>query len=326
MSVWRILFLNSHPLYANGLAAGLSQIGHEVHIFNPALVPRQQHGQAVGQLIDSLRPDIVISVGYVNHFMDAAAVLSAIRCRPVFHVYWATEDRPFHDQISVPCARFAHAVFTLDSGCIPRYQSLGLPAEVLPFACNPAMHHTYPPNASFAHDIVLLCNNTPAGGTFRQTSLINLLQPFLGGGYDLAVWGHNWESPFADGVILPPRYYHGVLSYESSVKAASSAKIVLGPQWDIFSPTQVSCRTFETLGAGGFMLTSDVSGVHHFFQHNVHLVTTDCPARTKELIDRYLADAAGRRVIAVQGQCLVHNQHTYLQRARQFTEAITRWR
>ena len=326
MSVWRILFLNAHPLYANGLAAGLRQIGHDVRIFDPGPIPRYLHGRAVGELIDAVRPDIVLSMGHVEHFMDSTAVFDAIRHRRSYHVYWATEDRSFHERISLPCARSARAVFTLDAGCLPRYRTLGIPADLLPFACNPAVHHGYPIDRTLAHDLVLLGNNTPAWGAYRQKALIDLLQPFLGGGYDLAVWGYGWEEPFAAGYTLPKRFHYGRLSYEDAVRAACSARIVLGPQWDASSPTQVSCRTFETLGAGGFLLTSDVPGVRALFQDGVHLATTDSPGRTNALVEHYLSSQDERRAIAARGQSLVHAQHTYVHRACQFTAAVSRWR
>lgn len=326
MSGWRILFLNASPLYADGLAAGLREAGHEVHLFDPTSMPRYCHGEAVASMIEAVRPEIAVSMGHAEFFMDAAAVFAEIKRHGIFHVYWATEDRPFHRQISLPCAAYAQAVLTIDSGSLPHYQARGIPAEVLPFACNPAIHHDYPPDPALVHDLVLIAHNTPAGGTYRQKSLINLLLPFLDGGYDLAVWGAAWDQPFVRGLTLPARFYQGVLSYEDAARAVSSAKIVLGPQWDAFSATQVSCRTFEILGSGGFLLTADVPGVRYFFRHGIHLLTTDSPGRTKTLVQQYLADEAGRRGIAAQGRNLVYARHTYLHRARQFEAAMERWR
>ena len=326
MSAWRILFLNAHPLYASCLADGLRQIGCDVTIVDPGSVPRQEQGNMVGEQIDVIRPDIVISIGYVEHYMDARAVFDAISRRRVYHVYWATEDRPFHQKISLPCARFAHAVFSIDLECLPAYRALGIPAEFLPFACNPALHRVYPKENLPVHDLVLIAHNTPAHHTYRARSLINLLQPFMYGDYDLAVWGYRWDKPYARGLTLPPRFYQGVLSYEEAARAPGWANIMLGPQWDAHSRTQASCRTFEILGAAGFLLTADVPGVRHFFENGVHLVTTDGPARTKALVDRYLADAEARGAIAARGRALVYAEHTYLHRARQFPAAIERWR
>jgi len=307
-----------------GLAAGLNQAGHKVHLFDPTTIPRYCHGEAVSQLIEDIHPDLVVNMGQMDFFMDAEAVLDQIRRHRVFHVYWATEDRPFHRRVSVPFARFAQVVLTIDASCVPYYQAMGLQADILPFGCNPAIHCHREPEPILAHDLALIAHNTPAGGTYRPRSLTNLLLPFLSGDYDLAVWGCGWDRPFAKGLTLPTRFYHGILSYEDAAKAASSAQIILGPQWDAVSPTQVSCRTFETLGSGAFLLTADVPGVRRFFQDGVHLATTDSPARTKALVEQYLPAMAERKAIAACGQSLVHAKHTYLERAQQFQTIIER--
>ncbi len=325
MSGWRILFLNPSPLYRLGLADGLTQEGHEILFFDPNSLPRFRHAEAVASIIAQSAPDLALSIGNMAFHTDTEAVYGEIRRRGLFHVYWATEDKPFHARVSLPCARNAQGVFTIDAGCLPAYVKLGIPAALLPFACNPAVHLPSAPEPGLAHDLAMVAHNTPAQGSFRARSLHDLLLPFLDGGYDLAVWGCGWEQPFARGLKLPKHFHYGVLPYEEAARAVASAKIVLGPQWDDSSPTQVSCRTFETLAAGALLVTSDVPGVRHLFADGTHLLVSDGPARSRELVDRFLDDANGRAAIAASGRDLVLERHTYRHRAGQFTETVGRW-
>ena len=104
-------------------------------------------------------------------------------------------------------------------------------------------------------------------------------------------------------------WLHGYLPYPDAHKVYNSAKIVIGPQNQL---TQVTQRTYEILGSGGFLLTSDTPEIRRLFKPGKDLVVSRSAKQTRNLVRYYLKHPKQRERIRKQGKITVlrHNYKT----------------
>jgi len=107
----------------------------------------------------------------------------------------------------------------------------------------------------------------------------------------------------------------GAIPFADTFHVYKNTKINLNLQNENRFSTQVTSRTFEILGCGGFQLTMRTPAVERLFTHGRHLVMSASPAETVELVDYYLAHEEERRAIAAAGRAAVLAAHTYDKRA-----------
>jgi hypothetical protein len=92
-------------------------------------------------------------------------------------------------------------------------------------------------------------------------------------------------------------------------------------------PSSLNMRVYEAMASGCLLLTDDRADVHALFTEGEHLLVYRSPADLRQLVERYLADAAGCRRIATAGRERVLAAHTYdvrLQGVRPRIEAFVR--
>ncbi|MNM77949.1 hypothetical protein D3C81_898260 [compost metagenome] len=58
------------------------------------------------------------------------------------------------------------------------------------------------------------------------------------------------------------------------------------------------------------------------FENHVHLTYSSSPEETKEIMDFYLNNEDARNKIALAGQKLVYEKHTYKQRVNEIINAL----
>ncbi|MHB1420563.1 MAG: CgeB family protein [Bacillota bacterium] len=315
----RILTLHDQPLYTNGILAGLQELGYIVRVED--LMPHHQemHSSIIHQLIDDFKPDLVFNPGWCHDRINLEAMFEILKSKGIPHVYWASEDPTFHRQVSLPIANKSIFTFTTTEEYLPRYRRRGLKAELLQFGCNPSLHKKWPLDNRYVHDIVLVAHNYvfkeySTWLPFRLRSNQVMVTPLVEQEYDLRVWGLWWNDLGAE-VCIPYRFCGGTLDYQEMPKVYSSAKIVLGVQFDNSSRTQTSCRPFEALACGAFHLTICTPSLQRLFRNHRHLVWSNSAEETRELADYYLHHHAAREKIALAGQREVYRRHTYKQRA-----------
>lgn len=114
------------------------------------------------------------------------------------------------------------------------------------------------------------------------------------------------------GEPVPLEWLHGYLDYLETNKVYSSADIIIGLQ---NHRTQVTQRTYEILGAEGFLLTSDTPEIRRLFQPGRDLVVSSSAEETIDLVRYYLKKPAEREKISRQGKETVEKYHTYKHRA-----------
>ncbi len=316
-----ILFTGEAPLIKYGLLSGFEELGHncmflhgEYRLFDK---PSEKQGPILEKALAEFRPDMAITEGASG--LDIKVVSKILRKHGIFHVYWAIEDPPHFNSISLPFARQCDYTFTTAAECIPKYHKNGLRADLLMFGCNPKYHRQVEPDPKYSHDIALVASNYDC----RYDEARYMVRCLVDGGYDIKIWGLWWDDPARPVNLLDhPEKFGGLLPYELLPTVYSSAKIVLGLHCDDSSKTQTSMRTYEVLGCGAFYLTQYTPAHEYLFEYGTHLVWSKSADDTLRLADYYLNNDAERQKIAQLGQMKVYHEHSYVHRARHVLETI----
>lgn len=304
----KILFLNDAPIITYGLASGLAQ--SDEFRFLPVRLPDWE--ERLRKLVLSWRPDFALADG-VSISTIARELFSLLKSRNISLVYWAIDDPPDFANMSLPLSRGAALTLTPAEECLPLYRKHGVNARFFHFACNPSFHHATASSRRYASDF-LLVGNYYTSYPQRKTGLEILLTPLLSSPYSVHIYGNEHWLKNTDNYRLPDEAYKGYLPYTDLPAAYSSAKIILGINSVIDSPTMMSMRIFEALGCGAFCLTHYSPAIEHNFRNHEHLVWSRNPDETLELAYYYLKREDLRSKIARQGQAEVYRLHTYTHR------------
>ncbi|MDQ7092682.1 glycosyltransferase [Desulfosporosinus sp. PR] len=314
----KILFLNDSSLLSHGLASGFSSADNLQYL--PVRLPDWE--SRLEQLFKTWKPDFAFAEG-VSISTAAQKLFPLLRRYSVPLVYWAIDDPPDWRRMSRPLARGASLVLTPAEECLPLYRRDKIRALYFHFACNPSFHRPVEPSLEYDSDLLLVANYYTSYPQ-RTVGLETILTPLLSGLSHLKVYGDEHWLSNTDHYRLPPDFYKGYLPYNQLPCAYSSAKIVLGLNSVITSPTMMSMRTFEALGCRAFFLTHWSPALENLFQNHVHLVWSRHPDETLELVRFYLQREDLRLKIARQGQEEVYRNHTYQQRVQSVRAILER--
>ncbi|MEW6065193.1 MAG: CgeB family protein [Bacillota bacterium] len=311
----KILFIETDPQYLLGLPPGFQRQGCQVTVLNDIVE------EELDRVLRKNRPDLVVTAGWTKiHTKRKLKILGQlIKKHRVKHAYWATEDPRWTDEWSLPYIEATHPnfIFTIDRESIPFYRELGYAAHYLPWACNPEFHRPAMPKEEYKCDIALVATAGITWSSYRRDSAQILLKPLVENGYDVVIWGGRWDTLDPDIVGFDVDAYHlrGKLPYLKTNHVYSSAKIVLGFQ---NVTNELTSRTYEILGARGFLLTVDTEAVREKFRPGKHLVVSRSADETLRLLDYYLRHERKRKKIALKGQSQVYSYfNTYNYRAAQ---------
>ncbi|SMD08726.1 CgeB family protein [Sporomusa malonica] len=311
----KILFIDVDPQYLLGLPPGFEKIGCEVKILTDIVE------EELEQLLAEYHPDLVLTAGWTKIHTDSRLRIlgEMVEKYHLTHAYWATEDPRWTEEWSLPYIKATKPeyIFTIDRESVSFYQQLGFKAYYLPWACNPEFHRPAEPMEKYKCDIALVATAGITWSSYRRNSAQILLKPLVERGYDVAIWGKRWENldPDIVGFNVDSRHLRGKLSYLETNHVYNSAKIILGFQ---NVTTELTSRTYEVMGARGFLLAPATSAVLEKFKPEKHLVVARSEDETLRLVDYYLDQDEKRKKIALAGQREVYSSHnTYNDRAAQ---------
>ncbi|TWH46539.1 glycosyltransferase [Sporomusa sp. KB1] len=311
----KILFIDVDPQYLLGLPPGFEKNGCEVKILTDIVE------EELEQLLTEYHPDLVVTTGWTKIHTDSRLKIlgDMVEKYQLTHAYWATEDPRWTDDWSLPYIKATKPeyIFTIDRESVAFYQQLGFKAYYLPWACNPEFHRPAEPMEKYKCDIALVATAGITWSSYRRDSARILLKPLVERGYDVSIWGKRWENldPDIVGFNVDARHLRGKLSYQETNHVYSSAKIILGFQ---NVTTELTSRTYEVMGARGFLLAPATPAVLEKFNPGKHLAVTQSEEETLRLVDYYLNQEEKRKEIALNGQREVYFYHnTYSDRAAQ---------
>lgn len=318
----RILFLESHLMWIYGLPNGFRDAGHEV------LVSGSLTENNIGALIEEFCPQLIIMLGWTDEHTGVKRkwIKKYVHAAGIPFIYWATED-PIHTQIfSVPFIKQVQPdfVFTVTAELVEYYKTLGFSAAHMDFGYHSSIHRTEEKQKDYECHIAVVANAYPGvlklyRNFYRLDSLQTLIVPLLKANYRVDFWGWRWEEA-GDllGCHIPKAYLHGYLPYTEAYKVYNSADIVIGLQ---NLTSQVTQRTYEILGSGGFLITSDTPAVRKLFEPGRHLITAKSPEHTIELVRYYLEHPEKRQEIRGHGKDAV-SCHSYQRRAEYIIKVL----
>ncbi|MDF2683133.1 MAG: LysM peptidoglycan-binding protein [Brevibacillus sp.] len=304
----RVLFLESHPMWIHGLPNGFRDAGHQVMVSGPLTEDN------IPRMIAEFRPALIIMMGWgpEHTFQRQNWIQKYVHATDIPLIYWATEDPTFAVTFSLPLIRMImpHFVFTISPSWVKHYNSLGIKAAHMDFGHHSSVHHPVERQARYRSTISVVANAYPHvfekyPDHYRLTSLHTLIRPLLQEKIRINFFGRDWDKmrPYL-GVDIPREWQYGYLPYTDANKVYSSSDIVIGLQ---NYQTQVTQRTYEILGSGGFLFTQDTPEIRRLFTPGQDLVVSSSPEETLRLIRHYLDHPEECEPFREQGKHAVKN-------------------
>ena len=309
-------------------ARAFGQLGWEVHRWTPATaLASAARGGRIGRefarfvrveawerkanlellrLVDALQPALllVIDTGGVR-----AGTLGQVRVRcPGTAVHCIYPDSPHNlDADRIAALPLFDRVATSSPAWVDVFRRLGArDCSYLPFAADPQLHAPATGTQAPTADIGFV-------GTWRPEREA-FLEAFAD--LDLRIWGSEyWRTRTRAGSPLRARWQGRPLRGDELGGVCASTRIMLNVMDPATWPGP-NMRTFEQAACGAFSLTTRTPAVLELFTEGHTIECFDDVTEARAKVDRYLRDDAARRRIAVAGQALVLQHHTYAQRAR----------
>ena len=313
----KVLFLESHPMFIHGLPGGFRDLGHEVMVSGPLTEKN------ILSILTTFKPDLIGMLGWTEEH-------TPIKLYWVFHYvkptgiplfFWATEDPTHTPTFTLPLIRLLHPdfVFTICPSAVEYYQGMGIKSAHLDFGYHSSVHHRTDPQNYYRCAIAVVANAYPDiladhPQHYRIESLDILIKPLVTHQIRVDFWGRDWNrmQKFME-CDIPTEWIHGYIPYTEVNKIYSSADIVVGLQ---NYRTQMTQRTYEILGSGGFLLTNNTQEIRHWFEPGKELIVSSSPEETLEMVHYYTEHPEEREMIRKQGIAAAV-PHSYKFRAQQ---------
>lgn len=314
MTVYRILILETHPMWICGLPKGFEKLGHKVKVCQPD--KKAEH------LIKQFKPTLIMAMGWTpanNTPSKQRLIAKLVKMSGAPFIYWSTEDPGYTEEFSLPLIRRTKPdfVFTIHRPTVQKFRSKSLPAAHLDFGSDPATHRRLKSVKKYKGEAAVVANSYPQlyakkPGHYRFKSLRKLVNPLLKEGVRVDFYGRNWgKMKKIFDANVPKAWIHGYLPYKEAIKVYNSVKFVICPQNAADRLTQ---RTYEILASGGLLITDDTPEVRKWFSPGQDLLVSKSEQDTRKLIRKYANNKklrANMRANAVKAA----SRHTYQQRA-----------
>jgi spore maturation protein CgeB len=238
-------------------------------------------------------------------------------------VFWNKEDPPHFNQF-IEAAREFDYVFTTDENCIPKYRELCGHDRIfaLPFAAQPTIHNPVL-SSKRQHDVCFAGTYYANRFDERRDEMEMLLR--VASDYDFEIYDrmHGYVGAGSGNYRFPEefqKFIRGRLEYEDMVKAYRHYKVFLNVNSVANSKTMFSRRVFELLACGTPVVSTQSTGINHFFGDIVPLVGNE--GETREALRHLIADDEHWSRTSARGIRLVMDQHTYENRLSTICDVV----
>nr|WP_254119638.1 polysaccharide deacetylase family protein [Bacillus sp. FJAT-29790] len=247
-------------------------------------------------LIDEFQPDFIMTMGWGpenSSKLKQKRIYESTKKYNIPHVFWATEDPTSTEIFTMPYIERTQPdfVFTICRDRIDFYRSKGILCEHLDFGYHSSVHYPVESDSVFESPVALIANGYPKKLSFfpdhfRYRSMNELITPLLENNIETHFYGYHWDQMGSIlGAEIPKSWIKGYLPYTLANKVYNSAQIIIGLQ---NLPSQLTQRTYEVMGSGGFLLTNETPEIKRLFTPGKDLITSSSPNETHELVNYYL--------------------------------------
>ncbi|PQP88544.1 peptigoglycan-binding protein LysM [Paenibacillus sp. AR247] len=314
MAVYRILFLETHPMWIYGLPKGFEKLGHQVKTCKPS--------KKAEQLIKQFKPTLIMAIGWTPANSTPSKqrlIAKLVKMSGAPFVYWSTEDPGYTEDFSLPLIRRTKPdfVFTIHRPTVQKFRNKSFHAAHLDFGSDPATHRRLKSVKKYKGEAALIANAYPQlyvqkPDHYRFNSLRKLVNPLLKAGVKVDLYGRYWGNmkKIFDAKV-PKSSIHGYLPYKEAIKVYNSVNFVIGPQ---NAEDRLTQRTYEILASGGLLITDDTPEVRKWFRPGRDLLVSSSEKDTKKLILKYSKNAKLREKIRANA-VKAAARHTYQKRA-----------
>lgn len=270
------------------------------------------------KLAQRFHPNLILDLwGYALSAPLLTALKEIARC-PLF-TWWM--DDPFRKEIQALLPVY-DLFFVFDRSYMAALRQQGAHrVEFLPCACDETMYRppqlTQSDRKRYACDVALVAWFYP-----KRAEVVKGLADF-----NLKVWGRQWRSPQARGLlngaqknVVASRY----LSPQTAAKVYAASKIALNVHSDQSHDAGLNLRTFEILASGGFELVDAVPGMEELLIPGKEAAVYHSPGEAREMAAYYLRHPEERADIAQRGRDRVLREHTYLHRMQGLLQKVGR--
>jgi len=200
-------------------------------------------------------------------------------------------------------------IFIKDAAAVAKFQAVGLPAELLHEACNPAWHKRA--FQSIGEEVAV-------AGTYygyRQY----LVGQLMTAGHKMALYGPQ-----------PPRWANMAIkaTHRGQYIVKEDKSRIFGGALACLNSTTLSegdslnCRAFEIAGACGLQLIEDKPAVSYCFEPGREVLTYRCIEEINEYVARARRDSAWAMNIREAGHRRAMSEHTYHKRLSRIFESV----
>ena len=300
-----------------------------------AQVIKVNDAQQMEQELEYEAPDILITLGAPLELkLDAMAVVAKRNKGRTRHIHWDTDgiSSTYYSSISgdgiemdVIYASNPDLVLTMCPEMYEWMQSKHIPCEMMHYAYCPFMHHPINEIQQNVNGPISLIGNCYSmhyqkhPDHYRYQSVRVLLKPLLQNGYAVQFYGDPAYRSLIFKMMnidVPKDQFRGYVAYEKTCGIYNNAFINIVTQ---NHKSTITKRTFEILGSGGFVLSSDNDGLRKLFVPGRDLVTSSSPEQTVELVEYYKTHPDDYKEIR-QNAVRSVEKHTYRHRAEYILE------
>lgn len=267
--------------------------------------------------ITAFSPEIMITICGPRSILPVD-IVRKIRSMGIVTVVWFADDPYAIDNTLAVAAEYDY-VFTIDSGCIPYYESRGCTKiSHLPLGADPDIFYPNPVHPSYHNDVCFIGTGYQNRLRFFEEVLKQLNH------VKVQLVGHFWEGMRLSGNCIPgirkkwinppevARYYNGakiVLNIHRSHDDPLIDKNKVGAPGN-----SINNRTFDIAACRAFQLIDYRPDFKHSFKTGGEMVAFESPKECADLINKYLVDSELRTEMARKSYERTMTHHTFIQR------------
>lgn len=284
---------------------------------NPKITSR-----SITQLLEEQKPDTVFVIGFLYRFFDLE-LIQALKKKLGFKLflydtdscnlfsnkrellYFFNHELPVYDHIfsfSKTTTQFINKLKSLD-------------ASYFPFGANPIAAPEISCNTIKENDVLFI-----GSADMRRIFLLEYLID-----YKLCVYGSKWQrnKDLMSEPLKQTINYQALWGSELH-SLLHQSKIILNITRSSFYgvETGLNLRIFETLAAGGFLLTDYCEELNELFNIGQHIETYKDAAEMQDKVDYYLRHEEQRKKIAAQGYEHFMKNYTWKSRIEELLSKI----